>query len=241
MCLGSGNAFGEGGRFQTSFYVRTSGAGMLIDCGASTCIAMNQQQLSDEDVDFVFITHFHGDHFGGLAFLLCEIRAMKRRTKPITIVGPDGIEARTKASLASFYPGVELKGEPSINFMTYTAAVPLTVGKARILAYPAVHSEGTSPHMLRLQAEDRVIAFSGDTGWTEDIIPLCDGSDIFVCEASAYDTPVAHHLSVKEIVANRHRLRASRIVLTHPGPDTLRHLAEIPFEVASDGQVLMAD
>ncbi len=70
--VGSGDAFGSGGRFQTCIAVRSSDDFFLIDCGASSLVAMRQQKLEPRDVSKIFITHLHGDHFGGLPFCLLE-------------------------------------------------------------------------------------------------------------------------------------------------------------------------
>ena len=63
--VGSGDAFGSGGRFQTCIGVRSSDDFFLIDCGASSLVAMRQQKLEPRDVSKIFITHLHGDHFSG--------------------------------------------------------------------------------------------------------------------------------------------------------------------------------
>ena len=40
--VGSGDAFGSGGRFNTCFYVETAKGTLLVDCGASSPVALNQ-------------------------------------------------------------------------------------------------------------------------------------------------------------------------------------------------------
>lgn len=240
-CLGSGNAFGDGGRFQTCYYLRHAGKGVMLDCGASTSTAMKKQNLSEADVDVILITHLHGDHFGGLPFLLCEIVAMNRRMKPLAIIGPEGLKKRTIDSLDCLYPGIELEGGPTVMFHSYSTGFRFLHDDISITPYRAIHSEGTNPHMLRIEWNGIVVAYTGDTQWTDDIIPLSDGADLFICEASAFRKPAYNHLSVEELSANRERLRAKRIVLTHPGPETLSNLDGIPFELAMDGDILMND
>jgi ribonuclease BN (tRNA processing enzyme) len=238
-CLGTGDAFGSGGRFNTSFYIRTRSMGVLLDCGSSTLIALKRESLSADDIDIILITHLHGDHFGGLAFILCEMLALGKRTKTLTIVGPDDTKKRTLQSLECFYPGVELSDEAPVRFIHYKAGDMKDFGDFRLKAYKAAHSTATNPHSLRIETDTRVIAYSGDTEWTEDLIMASEGADLFICEASGYRTPMKNHLTVAKIVEEQKRVGAKRIVLTHPGEEVLKHLDEIGLKVVEDGEILM--
>ena len=95
--VGSGDAFGSGGRFQTCIAIRSSDDLFLVDCGASSLIAMRQQKIEPRDVSKILITHLHGDHFGGLPFFLLDAQMVSKRTAPLTIVGPPGLEERLSA------------------------------------------------------------------------------------------------------------------------------------------------
>ena len=238
-CLGCGDAFGSGGRFNTSYYLKTSSLGVLLDCGASTLIALKRENLSTDDVDVIVISHLHGDHFGGLAFILCEILALELRRKPLTIIGPEETKTRTEQALRCFFPGVEIKEDSGVEFVTYTKEEKLQFEGITIIAYPAIHSPDTHPHILRIEADDQVICFSGDTEWTEDLIRASQGSDLFICEASTYKTSVKHHMSVKQLLEQIKRIETKNMILTHLGEDVLEHLDQIPFAVATDGAFLM--
>jgi ribonuclease BN (tRNA processing enzyme) len=63
--IGSGDAFGSGGRFNTCFHVTGSHINFLIDCGASSLIALKKNLINLNDIQTIFITHFHADQFGG--------------------------------------------------------------------------------------------------------------------------------------------------------------------------------
>ena len=66
--VGSGDAFGSGGRFNTCFHVVGAETNFLIDCGASSLIAMNRFGIDRNAIDFILLTHFHADHCGGVPF-----------------------------------------------------------------------------------------------------------------------------------------------------------------------------
>ena len=67
--LGTGDNFGSGGRFQACIHVDTGTTRFLIDCGASSLIAMKRTGISSAAIDAILISHLHGDHFGGIPFL----------------------------------------------------------------------------------------------------------------------------------------------------------------------------
>ena len=91
--VGCGDALGSGGRFNTCFHVTGDRVNFLIDCGASSLPALKRLGIARGAIDLVLITHFHGDHFAGLPFLLLDAQ-FTRRSRPLVIAGPQGIETR---------------------------------------------------------------------------------------------------------------------------------------------------
>ncbi|MGB4775245.1 MAG: MBL fold metallo-hydrolase [Daejeonella sp.] len=69
---GSGDALGSGGRLNTCFYLETPYLNFLLGCGASVPPGLKKNNIATNSIDIIFITHFHGDHFGGLPFFLLE-------------------------------------------------------------------------------------------------------------------------------------------------------------------------
>src|SRR6202046_42311 len=91
--VGCGDALGSGGRYNTCFHLTGDKVNCLIDCGASSLPALKRLGIARDDIDLILITHFHGDHFAGLPFLLLDAQ-FTRRTRPLVIAGPEGIETR---------------------------------------------------------------------------------------------------------------------------------------------------
>src|SRR6185503_14569535 len=116
--VGCGDALGSGGRANTCFHVTGAAVNFLIDCGATSLPALKRLDIAREPIDLILITHFHGDHFAGLPFLLLDAQ-FTRRTRPLVIAGPDGIEMRlTQAMEALFENSSKTKQKFDLSIVT---------------------------------------------------------------------------------------------------------------------------
>ncbi len=89
--LGTGGMMPLPKRFLTALLIRHEGSNVLIDCGESTQVALHMSEFSTKNIDHILITHYHGDHVGGLPGLLLTI-ANNNRTEPLHIWGGTGLE-----------------------------------------------------------------------------------------------------------------------------------------------------
>jgi ribonuclease BN (tRNA processing enzyme) len=233
--LGSGDAFGSDGRFQTCLALRGGGATMLVDCGASSLIAMKRFGVAPNDVAAVVLSHLHGDHFGGLPFLVLDGQ-FARRTTPLVVAGPPGVRERVERAMEVLFPGsTRVERRFAVDYVELGARVPATVAGARVTAFPVEHPSGAPAFALRIEYGGRTLAYSGDTEWTEALVEAARDTDCFVCEAYTFDRKLRFHLDYATVRAEAPRFGAGRIVLTHMGPTMLDRRAEAAFECASDG------
>jgi ribonuclease BN (tRNA processing enzyme) len=238
--VGCGDALGSGGRFNTCFHVAGNSVNFLIDCGASSLPALKRLGIGREAIDLILITHFHGDHFGGLPFLLLDAQ-FTRRARPLVIAGPQGIETKLANLMeALFEHSSKTKQRFDLSVVALEPEQSQTIGEVKVTPYPVVHGASGGPFLAyRIEAEGRVISYSADTEWTETLIPLAHGADLFIAEAYMYEKVVKNHLSLKTLEQHLPVIGAKRLVLTHMSDDMLSRLVDIEYLAAEDGMVLV--
>jgi ribonuclease BN (tRNA processing enzyme) len=231
--VGCGDAFGSGGRSNTCFHVTGNAVNFLIDCGASSLPALKRQGIARDDIDLILITHFHGDHFGGLPFLLLDAQ-FSRRTRRLVIAGPEGIEARLAQVMeALFENSSKTKQRFDLDIVTLRPATKVCFGEVSVTPFAVVHGDSGGPFLAyRIEAEGRIIAYTADTEWTEALVPLGHNADLLIAEAYTFERPVKNHLSLKVLEARLADIGPKRLILTHMTEDMLGRA--VPFETASD-------
>ncbi len=89
--LGSGSALPTKRRNPTSQYVECNGRHILIDCGEGTQLQIRKFGVKLQRIDYILISHLHGDHYFGLIGLLSSMHLLGR-IKPISVYGPKGLK-----------------------------------------------------------------------------------------------------------------------------------------------------
>jgi len=233
--LGSGDAFGSGGRLQTCILAEADRHACLIDCGASSLIALKGARVDPNEIDTVLVSHLHGDHFGGLPFLVLDGQ-FSGRTKPLRVAGPPGLRARVTEAMEIFFPGSsDARRRFEVHFQELAEGAPAAVGPLRVTPYEVLHPCGAPPYALRLEMSGRVVTYSGDTEWTDRLLAAASGADLFICESYFYEKRVPFHLDHATLMRHRSDLDCKRIVVTHMSSDMLEHLPELEVEAAHDG------
>jgi len=240
--LGTGDAFGSGGRFNTCFHVGAAAGAFLIDCGASSMVAIRKFGIVPNEVRTIFISHLHGDHFGGLPFFLLDARLISRRAAPLTIAGPPGIRERLAAAMENAFPGSN-SAPPrfELEVQELQPGIPQNVNGVEVTPHLVKHPSGAPPLALRFRVDGRVIAYSGDTEWVDELKQAACEADLFIAEAYLWDKQVKFHLDYATLVQHLPEIRAKRVVLTHMSADMLGHAVEARCECAHDGMLIILD
>jgi ribonuclease BN (tRNA processing enzyme) len=233
---GSGDAFGSGGRYQACIHLRDRDRPpVLLDCGATSLSALKTLGLDPGEISTVFVSHLHGDHFGGLPFLILDGQ-FSRRINPLTVAGPPGTVARLHQAMEVMFPGsASIDRRFRLDVVELTPGQTTTVADVAVASWEVAHPSGASSLALRLDIGGRTVAYTGDTAWTGELATAAAGADLLIAEAYYFDKAIPYHLRHADLAEHRSELTSRRIVLTHLSADMLSHRGGLGFDVAYDG------
>ena len=214
--LGSGTSVPNGERNSSGYFVELPGALIMLDCGAGTLHALARYRLPWERITHLFVSHFHVDHIGELASLFFALKyGMKyKRTEPFTLVGPRGIDQVVEGLKMAF--GAKL----------FQASFPIGVhivngGDTMDVAPGSTLSFAKTPHTdeslaVRVESGDRVICYTGDTEYSEELAGFFDRSDLLISECSFREPREgARHLSVGQAARLAALAEVKKLIVTH--------------------------
>jgi ribonuclease BN (tRNA processing enzyme) len=240
--LGTGDAFASGGRGQSSYLIEVGRAALLVECGPTTLSALKRYERSPSDVQAVVISHFHGDHFGGLAFFYLEWLYQAPPRQRVWIAGPEGIQDKAEALYKLLYgSGRTDEIQSHVHYMELEPDKEINLGRFQVLPFCVPHQMNTVSLGFKIQAGGKTILYSGDSPWTEALALHSSDTDLFICECTHDRAGKPGHMSLEELTRNRGQLASRRVVLSHIGADVLARGSAVPFECAQDGMVLELD
>ncbi len=238
--IGCGDAFGSGGRFNTCFHVTGETANFLIDCGASSLVALKRQNVDLNAIRTIFVTHFHADHFGGLPPFILDAQFFSKRTEPLTIAGPHQLKDWYTRVIETAFPGASSTTQKfDLRLIELRERESVAIDDVRVTPFLVNHGNpGGSFFAYRLETDGKVVSYSGDTEWTDALIEAGKDADLFIAEAYFRDKKVPLHLDLASLEARLDKIAPKRLILTHMSADMLAKRGEQPHECAEDGMIV---
>jgi len=235
--MGTGDAFASFGRSQSGYLIDAPAGRILMEAGPGLLTALKQNHVATDSFDLLLISHLHGDHYGGLPFLILEYMFENRRKRVLTIAGPRQLEQRTWRLMRTMFPHFEVeKIKHKLKFVVLTPGTTMRLGKFTISAIRSPHTKPDISLSLRIDGGSKSIVFSGDTGWNDQLVKFSEGADLFLCECTYYESAqLTFHLNYPLLAANRDKFKVRRMVLTHLGREVLSRENEIAIEMGFDG------
>ena len=231
--IGTGNAFAPT-RYWSSFLVNGK---YLFDAPPTLLPHLKKLGIDPNAIEAVFISHFHGDHYFGLPFLMLEYAEMNPRSTDLTIVGPPGIQKRVRSVTDLAFNNVFRKDRGyHLTFIEARDGHGGEVAGVNFLARKVDHVPNLDAFGYRVEIDGKVLAYSGDSRMCPPLVPLADGADVFVCECSCWGDNCGPHLNPAQVLQLRHQISAkTKFILTHIGAgDAPQPLLDAGMLVADD-------
>lgn len=245
--LGTGTAFNHGGRgAQSVLILPGASSAFLVDAGPTLMPVLMREGNGCPEIDRMFVTHLHGDHFAGWPFLLLHLVFLDERTRPFDVYGPVGTRETLEELAALCYREIQAKRRFELRYheLAVRAQTNLDGGAGlRFDVLPMKHHPSSIGYRFRLDRDPsgRSVAVTGDTEWCGALEALSLDCDVLIVECTTLAPGLGGHLSLEEIRGRIDRLRARQVVLVHLTDEVAAGLALDPIPgvtPAHDGMVL---
>jgi ribonuclease BN (tRNA processing enzyme) len=234
--IGTSDAFGAGGRRQAAMLIRTASGAVLLDCGPTTLTGLAELGIPRDEIDAIVVSHYHGDHFGGIPLFLLAAIHEDRRRHPLEILGPPGVVERVIAASAALGHPIDGRAMPFVlGFREFTEGGDLSAGPVEVKAFGVNHDQASAPHGFVVSANRRRIAYTGDTGWFDALPGHVQDADLFICECTQLERVYPLHLSYADLLEHKGAFKCGRMILTHLGFEMSARRGACAFETADDG------
>lgn len=193
---------------------------ILLDCGFTAPHHYFASCADPEQLDILWISHFHGDHFFGVPLLLLRFLEMGR-VKPLLIAGQQSIEKNIRQVMQLAYPGLETRLSYQLQFINAEANQPATV--AGLSWQTAVTDHPEHCLALRIDVNGKSIFYSGDGRPTTATLTLAHGCNLIIHEAFQIENQTSGHGSVQGSLDFCRQAKADALALLHVQRETRQH------------------
>ena len=219
--LGSGGPINNKLRVAPSIAVAANGEFILFDIGPGSYRNLEILRLPAAHLSAIFLTHFHSDHIGDLGeanVLSCA----NGRTKPLEVYGPEGVEKVVNGFIMAYEQDSKYRndhhGDEVFNLevatpISKTIKLPdpnerelvFDRNELKIYAFVVDHSPVKPALGYRIEFRGKIVAITGDTIKTENLVKHCKNADILFSDALSYDM-------LKPVIAGAQARNISRMV-----------------------------
>ncbi len=226
IVVGSADASNSAGRGHSCYWLEVGGPAptsgrrrdLMIDCGGTALMGIKRLGRDPRDLAALLFTHLHGDHIGGFPFLLIDALFEGERSEPLHVVGPVGVEARLMDMARVAYGSLAERERPfALTFEELAPGEVTTVlERVEVRGFAADHMKPPEqPLCLRVTADGRAVAFSGDTRMCDGLRDAARGADLLVAECTHLRQPAGAHTTWEDWQQELPTIGAGRVLLTH--------------------------
>jgi ribonuclease BN (tRNA processing enzyme) len=193
------------------YLVEADGFRLVLDLGNGAVGAL-QRYTALGDVDAICLSHLHGDHcLDMIGYSVFQNYHPDGPRPRIPVYGPAGAQDRLARALGAEHLGMT----DAFDFISVGPGT-IEIGPVRVTTAHMDHPVETFG--FRLEHGGKAVAYSADTGPTEELVRIAAGADVLLCEASFLDgpdLPDGLHLTARQAAEHATRAQVGELVLTH--------------------------
>lgn len=236
--LGSGTCVPSLKRNAPGYLLEADGFQALVDCGSGTLLQLEKAGRSYREIDAVFITHRHPDHFADLIPLIQALIATPdfKREKDLFIIAPEGFTKYFNMTVSSLLSGIGLDFIRRVEIHD-----KLDLGPFNVLTAKTVHSKDSIAY--RFEHNGKAVVFTGDADYDQGIINLSIGADLLIADCSFPNSlKVKGHLCSRECGLIAEKAGVKKLLLSHiypadsPDPERITESAK-----TFGGEIILAE
>ena len=211
----------------------------MVDFGATALAALHKLNQRSSEIDYFVFTHLHGDHLGGVPFLLIDSLYSDVRVKPLNLIGPVGLKKRINDLVAAAYEPSVLAPEKRnfvINVLELLPGEQTNIGSLKLTTFPADHQDPPEqPLCLQFSTQTTSVAFSGDTQICEGLMDAANNVDLLVAECSGLKHPIGRHCAWEDWEALLPKMTCKRLLLSHLNEQVRNQIPQLLAKAPSQG------
>jgi len=243
LILGSGTSVPLPQRASPSIAVFIEDRFVLLDIGPGTIRQLAIAGLKHEEIDYIYISHFHPDHTADLIHFIFATRypPILKNRKPVTIIGPEGFSRFLSLMKRPYGNWLDLPGGlMNIEELSTSKQDKKKFKNFTIMSVPVTHTQQS----LCIRIEDdsgKTVVYSGDTGYDDKIVQLAQGVDLLILESSFPDGQgIPGHLTPSQAGDLATLSGSKRLLLTHFYPESLMTDIEAQCRKKYKGELILA-
>jgi ribonuclease BN (tRNA processing enzyme) len=202
----------------SGYLIEADNKNIIFDFGRGSFNNLLKTNVDYRDIDAIFISHLHADHYADLVLLLhvCiyEPKGMSRY-KELNIYIPKGTKKNFDFIIKGFNYDLDFT-KTKINFIEYEEKKEIIIGNLIVKAYLVNHSDKIDCYGFRLEFGNKIFSYTGDCSFNESLINITNNADLLLIDSSDSDEKnKGTHLSGRTAAIVGKKSNTKHLVLTH--------------------------
>lgn len=236
--LGSGTAAPMLDRNCSGYLLEVDDNKLLFDSGAGTIRRLLEQKVDLFSIEHIFYTHLHNDHINDLGAVIWNNNYGGIRKKALNLYGPKGFKKYCKILIKKLLKLTKIYFDINIKELKNSI---IKIDNITIKTNPTKHSNTTESIAYRISHKNKVLVYTGDTEYCNEVIEITKDADALLIECSFPDNKkIKGHLTPTLAGKIAMQSNVKKVILTHFYPEVLSGNIKKIVSKQFNGKIILA-